>query len=161
MGTHIKYFFFSLLLVIFQTKLVVLLSLGNITPDVLTIWIVYVALREGQFSSTVWGFGVGLFFDLVTGNFIGLSALTKTICGFIAGFFYNENKTAMTLRSYRFIVIVLVVSLVHNTLYFVIFTQGTDIGLIRAVFEFGIATTAYTSVISLLPMFMFARKYAG
>lgn len=161
MGTNIKYFFISLLLIVLQTQLMKLLSLDGITPDILTIWIVYIALRKGQLSSLSWGFGVGLCYDLVTGNFIGLSALTKTASGFIAGFFYDENKSTMTLRSFRFILIVFIVSLIHNVFYFIIFTMGTDIGLIRAVFEFGLATAVYTAVIGLLPMFVFARKLPG
>ncbi|MBI1806845.1 MAG: rod shape-determining protein MreD [Ignavibacteria bacterium] len=159
MSRHVKYVFITILLTVIQTQLMRLLTLEGITPDILTIWIVYIALREGQLPATVWGFGIGLFFDLVTGNFVGLSALTKTICGFIAGYFYNENKTSLTLGSYRFIVIVLIVSLIHNTVYFIIFTQGSNIGLVRAVLQLGFATTCYTATLTLLPMFAFARKY--
>ena len=158
MGSHIKYFFISILLIIIQSQAMKLLSLEGMTPDILAIWIVYLALRHGQLSGTMWGFGIGLLFDLVTGSLIGLSALSKTVCGFIAGYFYNENKTVMTLSSYRFILVVLTVSFIQNTVYFVIFTRGTDIGLLRAIFEFGLATTLYTATVSLLPMFLFARK---
>lgn len=160
MRDHIKYFFISLLLIIIQSQAMKLLSLEGLTPDILTIWIVYIALRHGHPASTIWGFGIGLLFDLVTGNFIGISALTKTICGFVAGYFYNENKTVMLLSSYRFVVIILIVSFIQNIVYFVIFTQGSDIGLLRAILEFGLATTLYTAIVSLLPMFMFSRKLA-
>ena len=151
----------SLLLIVAQTQLMRFLSLEGITPDILMIWVVYIALTSGQTHGMIWGFATGLMFDLVTGNFIGLSALTKTVCGFVAGYFFNENKTPFTLKSYRFVIIVLVVSLLHNTIYFVIFTQGTDISFIRAVFQFGVATALYTSILTLLPMFRFARKYQG
>jgi rod shape-determining protein MreD len=158
-GRQIKIALLSLLLILLQTQVLRFLSLEGITPDLLLIWIVYIAITSGQMSGTVWGFVIGLVFDFVTGNFIGLSALTKTICGFTAGYFFNDNKTTMTLRSYRFVMIVLMVSLLHNTIYFVVFTQGTDIGLLRAVFQFGLATALYTSLITLLPMFGFSRKY--
>ena len=158
MGSHIKYLFISLLLIIIQSQAMRLLSLEGMTPDILAIWVVYIALRHGPLSGMIWGFGIGLLFDLVTGSFIGLSALTKTVCGFAAGYFYNDNKTVMTLSSYRFILVVLTVSFIQNIVYFIIFTQGTDIGLLRAIFEFGLATTLYTATISLLPMFIFARK---
>ncbi len=155
----LKYVLLSGLFVILQTKLMRLLSLEGITPDILTIWIVYIALKEGQLPATIWGFCIGLFFDFVTGNFIGLAALTKTICGFTAGYFYNENKIALTLSSYRFLIVVLVVSLIHNTLYFIVYTRGTEMGIVRALLQFGLATTFYTTTWSLLPMFAFARKY--
>ena len=158
MTRRLKYFFISIVLVIVQTQLMRILTLEGITPDLLTIWIVYLALKEGQFPATVWGFCIGLMFDLVTGNFIGLSAFTKTICGFVAGYFFNVNKTPLTLGSYRFIIIVLITSLVHNTIYFVIFTQGSEIGLASAIFQVGLATTFYTATLTLLPMFIFSRK---
>lgn len=158
MTRRLKYFLLSILFVIIQTQLMRILTLEGVTPDLLTIWIVYLALKEGQLAATMWGFCIGLMFDLVTGNFIGLSAFTKTICGFVAGYFFNENKTPLTLGSYRFIIIVLVTSLVHNTIYFVIFTQGSDIGLMNAIFQVGLATTFYTATLTLLPMFIFSRK---
>jgi len=142
-----------------QTKVMRLLTLEGITPDILAIWVVYLALKQGQLAGTLWGFCIGLAFDFVTGSFIGLSALTKTICGFTAGYFYNENKTPIILSSYRFLLIILFVTLVHNTVYFFIYTQGSDIGLLRAIFQVGVATTFYTTTWSLLPMFAFARKY--
>jgi rod shape-determining protein MreD len=159
MARQTKYLFLSILLILIQMQVMRLLTLEGITPDILTIWIVYLALKEGQLQGTIWGFVVGLLFDVMTGSFIGLAALAKTICGFMAGYFYNENKTAMTLGSYRFIVIVLVVSLIHNTLYFIVFTQGSEIGLLRAIFQVGLATTLYTAAVTLLPMFAFSQKY--
>lgn len=158
MGKHLKYALIAFLLALVQTQVMRLLSLEGITPDLLTIWVVYVALREGQISGTIWGFLAGLFFDLVTGNFIGLGALTKTICGFTAGYFYQENKTEITLGSYRFILIVLITALIDTTIFFVLFTRGTDIGLVRAIFEFGLTTSLYTATITLLPMLVFSRK---
>jgi len=158
-GKNFKYALISLFLTVAQTQAVRLLSIEQITPDILMIWIVYVALRLGQFSGTLWGFAIGLVFDLITGNFIGLSAMTKTISGFAAGYFYNENKTHLILRSYQFIVIVLVVGIIHNLIYFLIFTQGSDIGFFTAVVQYGFATALYTSIVTLLPMLSFARKY--
>ncbi len=97
-------------------------------------------------------------FDLATGSFVGLSALTKTIAGFSSGYFYNENKTTITLASYRFILIVLLASVLQNTVYFIIYAQGSEISLLRAVLQVGLATAFYTTTWTLLPMFAFARK---
>ncbi len=155
---YFRYILFTLGLVLIQEKFLRFIGLEGITPDLLTIWIVYIALQHGQMHGMLWGFSIGLFIDLSVGNFIGLSALTKTIAGFTAGYFYDEQRKPVILGSYRFLVIILIVSFIHNIFYFVIFTRGSEIGLLRAVLEFGIATTCYTAVISLLPMFAFARK---
>ena len=146
-------------LLVVQSKMMTLLTLEGITPDLLTIWVVYLALKEGQMAAMPWGFATGLAFDLLTGNFIGLSALTKTVAAVTAGYFYNENKTPLILGSYRFLVIVLIVSLVHNTIYFLIFTQGSEIGFMGAIFRVGLATSFYTATLTLIPMLAFARKY--
>lgn len=159
MSRHVKYVFFSIFLLLVQSKMMTLLTLEGITPDLLTIWVVYLALKEGQLVAMPWGFALGLAFDLLTGNFIGLSALTKTVAAFTAGYFYNENKTPLILGSYRFLVIVLTSSLIHNTIYFLIFTQGSEISTLRAIFQVGLATTFYTATLTLLPMLAFARKY--
>lgn len=160
MSKIFRYLVASLALTIIQTQLMRYISLQGVTPDLLTIWIVYLAISNGQLSGLLWGFGIGLVADFVTGNFIGLFALTKTVAGFVAGYFYNENKTQMTLGSYRFILIVLFVSLIHDIVYFIMFTQGMEIGLLRAVFEFGIVTSLYTAVVALVPMMIYSRRRA-
>lgn len=158
MNRMLAYIVISLVLLAFQTTVVQLLSLRGITPDVLIVWVVYLALKEGQLRGTLWGFAIGLLMDLVSGDFLGLSALSKTICGFLGGYFYNENKTQITLGSYRFLLIVLAVAFVHNIVYFMIFTRGTNIPLWQVILQLGLATTLYTTVISIIPMFTFARK---
>ncbi len=156
----LRYIVITIVLIILQTTIMRFVSMEGITPDLLTIWVAYIAVQEGQLAGTIWGFAIGLLFDLVAGNFIGLSAVSKTTAGFTGGFFCSENRNPLTLASYRFLIVVLVVSAVNNILYFAIFTQGSDIGLIRAILEFGLATTFYTTIVALLPMFFFARRYA-
>ena len=148
----------SVVLIVIQTTVVSLIALEGITPDLLAIWVVYLALRKGQMKGTIIGFAVGLVFDLATGSFIGLSALTKTLCGFTAGYFYNENKTKLILGSYRFLLIMMVSSFVHNVVYFILFTRGTEIGVIAAIFQYGVTTTLYTSALALIPLFVSSRR---
>jgi len=155
---YLRYGLISIVFILLQTKVMRLVAVEGVTPDILTIWVVYLALKEGQLPATLWGFGIGLLFDLATGNFLGLSALTKTISGFCSGYFFNENKTLLTLASYRFLLIVLLVSVLQNTVYFIIYAQGSDIGLFHAVFQVGLATAFYTTTWTLLPMFAFARR---
>ncbi len=148
----------SVVLIVIQTTVVSLIALEGITPDLLAIWVVYLALRMGQMKGTIIGFAVGLVFDLATGSFIGLSALTKTLCGFTAGYFYNENKTKLILGSYRFLLIMMVSSFVHNVVYYILFTRGTEIGVIAAIVQYGVTTTLYTSALALIPLFVSSRR---
>lgn len=148
----------SLLLITLQTTIVGFTSIANIIPDVMLIWIVYIAITQGQISATVYGFGIGLLLDLISGQFLGLSALSKTVAGFVAGYFFHENKIEITLANYQFLIFVGISSFVHNVIYFVIFTQGSDVGLFTAVFRFGLFSAMYTTFVATIPMFINARR---
>ncbi len=146
-------------LLLLQTTFLPFLSVGGFLPDIFLIWIVYVAITRGQLEATITGFVAGLMQDAVTIQFFGLMAMTKTIAGFVAGYFYNDNITEQTLGSYRFVLIVLLASFVHNLFFYGIFLQGIQDSVFLTMIEFGIASSLYTGVLGLLPMFTFVRKY--
>lgn len=158
MPKYIRLIVLTIVFIAIQTTVVSFTSVFNIVPDILVIWIVYIAVTQGQIPAMLFGFGIGLTIDLVSGQFLGLSALCKTLAGFIAGYFYHENKIEITLSNYRFLGIVAIISFIHNVIYFVIFTQGSDVGLFTAIFQFGVFSTVYTTTISSIPMFVAMRK---
>ena len=155
------YITFSLVFIILHTTLIKFLSLRDVVPDILIVWIGYIAIREGQIAGTISGFLIGLTIDLLSGQdgMLGLSALAKTVGGFTAGYFYNENKVMQTLGSYVFLIVIGLSALLHNIVYFIIFLQGTTPGVWDVMLRYGIPSTIYVAAISLLPMFAFARKY--
>ncbi len=160
MQQYLRYTLATVILLILQTTIIPFASIANIVPDILIVWVVFVAIKLGQIPATVAGFLVGISIDLVSGHFIGLSALSKTIAGFFAGYFYNENKTDYTIGNYQFLIIVGLSSLFHNIVYFVIFVQGSEIGFWSAIFRFGLFSTIYTIAFAVLPMLAFSRKIA-
>jgi rod shape-determining protein MreD len=150
----------TLLFILLQTTLARYLAIAGLSPDIALIWIVYLALRRGQIAGTVAGFCTGLVLDLLSGSdgMLGLAALAKTAAGFTAGYFFNENKTMQTLGSYRFILIILSVSLVHNLIYFIIFLQGSGVHWWQAIVLYGVPSAIYTAALGLIPTFVFARR---
>jgi rod shape-determining protein MreD len=150
----------SALTVLLQTTLVGLLAVGDIVPDLPLLWIVMLAILRGQVPATVAGFGIGLTLDLLGGGsgVLGLNALVKTVAGFLAGYFYGENKIQQTLGSSQFLVIVSLAAAVHNVLYFVIFLQGGDLSTGTMLLRYGLPSTAYTAAAGLIPMFVFSRR---
>ncbi len=150
----------TLMVVLLQTTIAQYLAVAGFSPDIALIWIVYLSIRRGQITGTVAGFLVGLVLDLLSGNdgMLGLAALSKTVGGFTAGYFFNENKTVQTLGSYRFILIILSVSLVHNLIYFIIFLQGSGAHWWQAILLYGIPAALYTAAVGLIPTFVFARR---
>lgn len=149
-----------LVLLVLQTVFIPYLSVIGFIPDIFVPWLVYVALRRGQIEAALYGFGVGFLQDMTATRFLGLAALSKTVAAFVAGYFYNENTIGQTLGSYRYVLIVLCCALVHDVVYFTIFFQGTEGSLVSHVLQFSVASTIYTGVISLLPMFAFSQKYS-
>jgi rod shape-determining protein MreD len=151
----------SLAILLLQTIIIPQIAIENIVPDVVLIWIVYVAITRGQIPATTTGFLLGVLVDVLSGgdSMFGLSALTKTLSGFLAGYSFNENKIGSSLSGPQFPLLVIFISLVHNLLYFLIFLQGSDILWNAAVLRFGIPTTVYTVAVAMIPMFAFARHY--
>jgi len=160
MNKHVKFILTSIFLIVVQTTVIRYLSLEGIIPDLLLIMIVYISITEGQISGTLYGFGIGLLFDIITGGVIGISSLSKSIAGFISGYFFSENKIELTLGSYRFLLILLFVSSIHNLIYFLIFVQGSEISTLYAISNVGLTSALYTTTVSILMVLVFARKYS-
>lgn len=151
----------SLLVIVVHTTLTEFVAVMGITPDIPLVWIVYLAVRRGQIPGTAGGFLVGLTVDLLGGadGMLGLSALTMTLAGFVAGYFYNENKIWQTLGGTRFLVITAVAALVHHLLYFLIFLQGTDISWWGAIGRYSVPSALYTTAVAVLPMLWIRRRH--
>lgn len=161
MKRHAGYLVRAAVLLVLQASLADLLSLRGVSPDLLLIFIVWLAVREGQLYALPYGFFLGLVLDLSTGTVVGLSALSKTVAAFTAGYFYSENKVSMTLSTYRFLLLVFFTAFVHNAVYFTVFTLGSDIGLLGAVFGLGLASALYAATVAVLPMLIAARGRAA
>lgn len=146
-------------LLLLQTTFIPLISIGSYLPDLFIIWLTTVALRRGQIEATISGFAIGLLQDIVSLKFFGLMTLSKTATGFVAGYFYNENTVEQTLGSYRFVLLVLLCSFLHDLLYFVFFFQGSEEPALLMILGLSTGMTLYTGVIGILPMFFFSRKY--
>jgi rod shape-determining protein MreD len=157
MSAQIRYGLVTVALVVLQSTFVQFIAIENITPDILVVWIVFLALRYGQIHATVAGFVLGLIMDMISGSFLGLASLSKTVCGFLAGYFYDETKTPQILATYRFALLVFFASLIHNLIYFTIFIQGSELPFWRTLAVFGFSTSVYTSVLSFLPIFGHSR----
>jgi rod shape-determining protein MreD len=156
---YLRLFGIALALLLLQILFLPFVSLAGFLPDVFVPWIVYVALRRGQLEATVLGFAVGILQDTAATQFFGLAALAKTIAGFLAGYFFNENTTEQALGSYRYLLIIAFCSLVHNLLYYSLALLGIETEIISSTVRLSFGTTLYTTVVSLLPMFAFSQRY--
>jgi len=111
MMIYVRYFFVGLAILFIQITMVPLISIEKIAPDLVIIFVVYMALRNGQIVGTVAGFISGLLMDLTVDFVPGLSALSKTVSGFISGYFYSEAKIEANIGTLRFFGIVILCSI--------------------------------------------------
>jgi len=150
----------SVLVLLLQTTLARFLVIQGIVPDLVLLWVITIAIRRGQIPATIAGFSLGLALDLISGpdGVLGLAALSKTIGGFLAGYFYNENKILQTMGGYQLLLITALVALIHNLLYFFVFLQGSGLGWVTMMGRYGIPAAVYTTAIAVLPMLAYARK---
>ncbi len=151
---YIGYAISTLLLLLVHILVLNLFSLWGFTPDLLLILAVWIALSEGRFTGLFAGFFIGLMFDIITNDVVGTNALSKTIAAFVAGFFYREGKTARTIGSLRFLLIVFLSSLVHNLVYFFFYIKASELSYTSFFIENGLAISLYTTVFAVFAMFI-------
>lgn len=159
MEKYWRSFVAALVLILLQTIFIPFISVEAIVPDLLLIWVVFFGIRFGQVPATLAGFAAGLVQDLLVTQFFGLAAFAKTATGFLAGYFFNENRTGQTLGTYTFLIAIGATGLFHNLIYFGIFFQGTGELYLQNVFFFSLLSLLYTEVMSVFPMFYFYRQY--
>ncbi len=136
-------------------------SVENVVPDLLVIYVVVVALLEGQFAAIIAGFAVGLAYDFVSSDVPGWNALAKLVVGFLAGFFYEEGLApAGSIGGFRFLGIVALTAFVHNVIYYFFYVQPADLSFTSIFLRGGLAGTLYTTVIGAVVMLVAARKKA-
>lgn len=148
-----RYVVIAILLLVIQATVVPFIALAGVTPDLLLIYVVIIALRKGQITGTVAGFTIGIATDVVSGDFLGLGALAKTIAGFVAGYFYNELNPEHVLVHYRFLFVIAVAGLVHSIVYYAFLLQGLPVSVTDTLFRYMIGSTVYTLFLSLIPYF--------
>lgn len=148
--------FFPLLVI--QTTIVPLIAINGIVPDLIIILLVFYTLKLGQIHGTIIGCIYGLFFDLITGGLLGSSMLSKTIVGFIAGYFYNENKQELYLKSYIFALIILLCSTIDSFILSFFSTIELNTSIAVLFLEQGILPGVYTAVFSVIVIIFYPRR---
>ena len=144
----------ALILSLLQISILNLIEVKGITPDLLLILVVWIALAEGQFVGIFFGFGIGLLFDFMTLDVIGTNALTKTIAAFLVGYFYKEGHVSERLGSFFFVLVTLVAAIVHNLIYYIFYIRLSDLNYLDFFIRYGLATSVYTGVFAIIAMLL-------
>lgn len=93
-----KYIFLLIGAFLLQFYLAELLSINMIRPDFMAIFVLYTAIKFGRFYGVITGFILGLLTDLAgVGSFFGLSSLTYSISGYLAGYLKDKYNRLLPL----------------------------------------------------------------
>lgn len=145
--SYLKYALVFALLIILQVTFLSLISISkyNITPDLVIIFIIYLGFTRGHLTGMISGFVSGLILDILSGSFIGLSALSYCLAGFIAGYF-NRQQSEKSSKKSSMIGIIFFCTLIAYSIFFAVYFQGSSISFMEIFLKYVITTTFYTSV---------------
>lgn len=145
-------------ILVIQLVVIPFIEIGGIVPDLILILLVFYTLQFGQIFGTVFGSAVGLIFDLVSGSILGSMMFSKTLSGFIAGYFYNENKINSTIKSYLFVLIVLLCSTIDSMTMTLISQFELSQNLFSLFIDQALTRGFYTSVVSILIVAFYPKR---
>jgi rod shape-determining protein MreD len=154
---YLKPVLFFIPLAIIQLVVIPLISIYNITPNLVLILIVYYTLKDGQVFGTILGFILGLLLDLFSGGLIGAFMFSFTISAFLAGYFYSENKMDTNLATYFFLLIVFISACVNSFLFARISNSTSNVSLLLLLIEEGLLPGLYTTLFG-LPIVVFNSR---
>ena len=126
------------------------LRLWGVTPDVVLLYVAYVALRRGRVAGAVTGFSAGLLMDFVVNpSTLGINALLKTLMGFVVGLFRSEQGEHLRLTPTQAFVGALVVAVVHNGLLTILLALDVGTRTPFLIFGLWLGSALYTAVVAL------------
>ncbi|MBN2572214.1 MAG: rod shape-determining protein MreD [Ignavibacteriales bacterium] len=145
-------------LILIQLNIIPLISFSYIAPDLIVILLIYFTLLYGQIYGTVLGFILGFLVDILTGGILGAGMFTKTLTGFITGYFYNENKIHFNTSTLLFVFIIFIISTLDSFIYALI-TSQLEVSIAFLFFENGLLSGFYTAVFSLPIILLRKNKF--
>ena len=133
-------------------------TLFNVSPDVITVFLAFVAVSAGQRSSTSFGFALGILTGILSGN-IGLDMLSRTVEGFIAGYFHipEDSHATAKQKNRRFFSAIVVAGFCGNA---VLATGYNPLGLLPAyrIVVLGLLEAFLTVILAVILHWFFLKK---
>ncbi len=158
-----KAFSLSLILLCIASALVQEFGLNRLTfftvsPDVVTIFLAFLAVTAGQRSSVSFGFATGILTGILSGN-MGLNMLARTLEGFIAGYFHipEDSHATAKQKTRRFYSAIVFAGFCGNA---VIATGYNPLGLLPAyrIFVLGFLEALFTFTLAIILHWFFLKK---
>lgn len=95
MHYYMRMFLLAILGIVLESTLFVHFTIAGVKPDLLLILIIFNSLFQEPVKGGSFGFLLGLFEDILLGNYMGMNALAKGATGFVSGWLmkgaFREN----------------------------------------------------------------------
>lgn len=140
--SYLIFFAIALVLAVLQYLIFDRLSIYGLTPDLLTVFVVFFAIREGQIKGMTFGFVIGLVLGFFSGT-LGAASLAKTFEGFVGGLFATTDEKYI---SKNLFIAIAVASLIGNLVYYFLM-QSQTVSILKLFFLFGLGGSLYNLLI--------------
>lgn len=150
--------FFLFLTSVMQELSVSHITLFNVSPDIVTIFLAYMAVSSNKNSSTSFGFAAGVLMGILSGN-MGLNMLARTVGSFIAGYFHTPKESHATAKqkSKRFYGAVIVATLCTNLILTAV-DNPLGFSTIYRVVIFGLLEALFNLILAVILDWLFLRQ---
>ena len=139
------------------------IGLWGATPDVVLLFVLWIAVRYGQMRGALTGFLLGFLLDAIYGLW-GIHMFVKTLIGFLFGSKLFSIDVQIVEKSVRRVVeLTLIASLLHNSIMvlFIWLQKGADQWQFIWILILCIGSTLYTTFIAFLIGHFFWRRRSG
>lgn len=124
-----------------------LLSVYEIKPDFVLIYVVFISFKYGRLAGGIGGFFSGIIEDCFLTILFGLNALCKTFSGFIVSIIpWRLTGTKMTDAAF----LLFIAALFHDFIYNWIYSFGTDVGVGFVFIRYAIPGAIYTTIFGMI-----------
>lgn len=151
-------FFILIPVLILQMTVIPFLSFNGISPDLILILLVFYTIRNNQMYGTLTGFVFGGICDLTFGTILGSTMITKTLSGFIAGYFSSENKRDSYLTPLNFSLIIFLIGIIDNSIFSFFSSFDLSENFISSLLTNTIMSSVYTAIISIFIMIAIPKR---
>ncbi len=144
----LKYFILILLILLQTSNLLNTLKIGNIKPDFVLKFIVYISLTETFMFSETMAFFAGLLIDIMTYSILGINSFVFTILAVLL----NQFKTQIFVeKSFSVFFVAFISSLVFRLLYyFLTIIFFVKMNLFKTLLKISLPEAFYTAIVAIV-----------
>ncbi len=147
-----------IILIFLQLTLLPLIVIYESQPNLLNLLAILIVLREGKLIGFLAAFIIGIIFDILTLQVVGVSSFAFLVSALIASFFYRQGKEELVLGSYKFIFIVFISILASNLIQNIFYVRLTQVDFWLIFIFKWLGSTVYTTFIALIPYYITFKK---